>query len=209
MKYINLIWDFDGMLFNTYPRMTVAFQNAVAEYGVNAPYNEVLSLIKIRVGNAAKKYAAEYNLDDQAIFDRYQVHEHAMPDDTIIPYDGMCELLRDARCAGFRHFLYTHRDHTALSALKRHGVYELFSGFVTEADGFPSKPAPDALRHILTKHELNPSQSIMMGDRSIDILSARNAGIAGCLFDPEHFYDDFENDLRVHSVRELREFLEL
>jgi HAD superfamily hydrolase (TIGR01549 family) len=189
--------------------MAVAFQKALAEDNVAAPYDEVMARIKRRVGGAAKLYAAEHGLDHQVIFDRYQVHEHAMPDDTILPYEGMCALLRDAHDAGYRHFLYTHRDHTALSALRRHGVYELFSGFVTELDGFPSKPAPDALNHILAKHRLVPSESIMLGDRSIDIQSARNAGIAGCLFDPEHFYDDFENELRVDSVDALRKLLEI
>ncbi len=207
MKYINLIWDFDGMLFNTYPRMTVAFQKALSDFGIDAPYDEVMARIKKRVGGAAKLYAAEHKLDHQVIFDRYQVHEHAMPDDTIIPYDGMCALLHDAHAAGYRHFLYTHRDHTALTALKRHGVYELFSDFVTELDGFPAKPAPDALRHILTINRLESSTSLMLGDRSIDILAARNAGLCGCLFDPEHFYDDFENELRADSVSALRELL--
>ena len=209
MKYINLIWDFDGMLFNTYPRMTVAFQKALIEYGIHAPYDEVLSRIKIRVGGAAALYAQVHGLDKQAIFNRYQVHEHAMPDDTIIPYEGMCQLLRDARNAGCRHFLYTHRDHTALSALRRHGLYELFSGFVTESDGFPAKPAPDALLSILSRHGLDRSASLMLGDRSIDIQAARNAGLCGCLFDPDHFYDDFENEMRTHSVKELRMLLEI
>ena len=207
LKYTNLIWDFDGMLFNTYPRMTAAFQKALAEFGVHAPYDEVLSRIKRRVGGAAALYAASHGLCSQTIFDRYQVHEHAMPDDTIIPYEGMCALLRDAHAAGCRHFLYTHRDHTALSALRSHGVYELFSDFVTEADGFPSKPAPDALLHILSKNDLDPSASLMLGDRSIDILAARNAGLCGCLFDPDHFYEDFENALRTDSVSGLRRIL--
>ncbi len=209
MKYTNLIWDFDGMLFNTYPRMTIAFQKALKDHGIDAPYDEIMSRIKKRVGGAAKLYASEYNLNHQSIFDRYQLHEHAMPDDTIIPYAGMCSLLRDAYDAGYQHFLYTHRDHSALSALRRHDVYELFSGFVTELDGFPAKPVPDALKHILSKHQLEPSASIMLGDRGIDVLSARNAGIAGCLFDPEHFYDDFENELRVNSVEELRTLLSI
>ena len=34
MKYINLIWDFDGMLFNTYPRMCASFVEALRRMGV-------------------------------------------------------------------------------------------------------------------------------------------------------------------------------
>ena len=74
---------------------------------------------------------------------------------------------------------------------------------------FPAKPAPDALLNLMARRSLEPAQCLMLGDRSIDVEAARNAGIAGCLFDPEHFYDDFKNDLRTHCVEGLRPILGL
>ncbi|HML49439.1 MAG TPA: HAD hydrolase-like protein, partial [Clostridia bacterium] len=49
----------------------------------------------------------------------------------------------------------------------------------------------------------DPSETVMIGDRDIDILAARNAGIAGCLFDPAHFFDAFETPLRTDTVEGL------
>ena len=209
MKYINLIWDFDGMLFNTYPRMATAFQQALNDLGVNASYEDVMVRIKRSVGRAAGDYAARFGLDRAALVERYQLREHAMPPETMIPYEGMGYLLQDAASAGCRHYLYTHRDSTAIEALERYGLQKLFSGMVTAMDHFPAKPAPDALISILTKYELDPKVSLMLGDRDIDIKAAQNAGISGCLFDPEHFYDGFENEMRTDSVKELRALLEL
>ena len=209
MKHIHLIWDFDGMLFNTYPRMAKAFQLALSEMGVEDDYERVMAKIKISVRQAAIEYAEENNLDRAVLSERYHLHEHAMPVDTMIPYEGMCELLKDAVQAGCRHYLYTHRDDSALEALERHGIRDLFSGAITWMDHFPAKPAPDALLCLMEKHELNPDECLMLGDRDIDVLAARNAKIAGALFDPAHFYDGFENELRADSMDALRKLLEI
>lgn len=209
MQYTNLIWDFDGMLFNTYPRMATAFQMALKEFGVDADYDEVMKRIKLSVRIAADEYCAANQLDRNALSARYHEIEHGLSLDSIIPYDGMCEILRDAVKAGCRHFLYTHRDHTALEALARHGLDGLFTGFITINDPFPPKPAPDAIQSILSRFDVQPETALMLGDRDIDVLAARNAGIEGALFDPDHFYDGFENRLRSNSVEELRALLGL
>lgn len=209
LRYTNLIWDFDGMLFNTYPRMATAFKRALSEMGVEIAYDDVMASIKRSVGKAADKYSLQYGIDRAALAERYHDIEHSLSLDSIVPYDGMCELLKDAAKAGCRHFLYTHRDNTSIEALERYGVVELFGDFVTVLDPFPPKPAPDAILSIIKRNNLDPATSLMLGDRDIDVLAARNAGIMGALFDPEHFYDGFENELRSNSVAELRKVLGL
>jgi len=197
------------MLFNTYPRMAAALQQALADFGVCASIEDIMPRIKLSVGKATRKYAADYNLDAERLLAQYHLREHAMPADTMIPYDGMCSLLNAAVRSGCRHFLYTHRDHTALEALDRYDLKQLFSGFITANDHFPAKPAPDAILSILSLHNLTPSETLMLGDRDIDILAARNAGIDGMLFDPEHFYDDFKHTPRTDSVDGLLSLLDL
>jgi len=202
--YTNLIWDFDGMLFDTYPRMAAAFQKALKDMGIEDDFEIVMSKIKISVRQAAIEYAEKYEIDRAVLSAKYQEYEHAMPVETMTPYEGMCELLKDASAVGCRHFLYSHRDESALTALEYHGIRDLFEGAITWMDHFPAKPAPDALAYIMKKHGMKPEKTLMLGDRDIDILAARNAGISGALFDPAHFYDGFENDLRADSVDQLR-----
>lgn len=204
MNFTNLIWDFDGMLFNTYPRMASAFQKALSDMGVDDSYERIMAKIKISVREAAIEYSEKHHIDRTQLSALYQKYEHAMPVETMAPYEGMCELLRAVVDAGGRHYLYTHRDHSALEALERYGISDIFSGAITAMEHFPSKPAPDALIHIMNKHGLIPEASVMLGDRDIDIMAARNAGISGILFDPDHFYDHFKNKLRTDSVEGLR-----
>jgi len=207
LKFTDLIWDFDGMLFDTYPRMARAFQKALDEAGVKSDYDTVMARIKISVRRAAIDYAEEFGLNQKKLSELYHKHEHAMPVETMVPYEGICELLRDAAAAGCRHYLYTHRDNSALEALERYGIRSLFKGEITILDPFPAKPAPDALLSLMRRHSINADQALMLGDRDIDVKAARNAGISGALYDPAHFYDDFENELRTDSVEGLRKII--
>lgn len=209
MKYRNLIWDFDGMLFNTYPRMASAFQQALKNLGVAAEYQEVMATIKLSVRKGVAHYADKYGLDRTELNAQYQLIEHAMPTETMVPYEGICGLLKAVSVAGGRHYLYSHRDNSALEALERYGIRNLFKGAITAADHFPAKPAPDAILNLMDRHGMIPGETLMLGDRDIDVLAARNAGIEGCLFDPEHFYDAFENDMRTDRVEGLYSLLEI
>jgi phosphoglycolate phosphatase-like HAD superfamily hydrolase len=47
---------------------------------------------------------------------------------------------------------------------------------------FPSKPAPDAVNWICETYNLDKSETVMIGDREIDVLSGKNAGVYGCLY---------------------------
>ena len=203
MEYVNLIWDFDGMLFNTYPRMAAAFQKALKNLGVEAEFQDVMSTIKLSVRKGVTYYSEKYNLDRNELNRQYHEIEHSMPAETMVPYDGICDLLKAVVAAGGSHYLYTHRDHTAIEALERYGIRDLFLGAITALDPFPSKPAPDALLNLMDKHGLKPNETLMLGDRDIDVEAAKNAGICGCLFDPEHFYDAYENKMRTDTVEGL------
>ena len=202
----NWIWDFDGTLFDSYPRMTRSLLDALAEQGVCPPFPDALAQIKVSVRAAVAHYASIYGLDAQRALDRYHAYEHnqTLP---LLPYPGMRDLCARHAARGGAHYLYTHRNQKALDALKDHGMDGFFADAITADDPFPHKPAPDALLHLIQKHRLDPEDTVMIGDRDIDILAAHNAGIAGCLFDPDHFFDDFDTPLRADSVEGLARLL--
>ena len=208
MRYTHFFWDFDGMLFNTYPRMLRAFVRVLRECGIREPEEEVLRRIKVSVRAARDYYAQKYPIDpayDMAA--KYAEYETSQPIETMVPYEGIPEMLRRTKALGATHYLYTHRGRTAFQALTHWGMDGLFADSVTGEDPFPVKPAPDALNHLIEAHGVPRSHACMMGDRDIDIQAGHNAGIAGCLFDPEHFYDGFRTEHRVHSVDQLERWM--
>ena len=120
MKFTGFFWDFDGTLFDTYPRMTKSFQHALAVCGVQADEADILPRIKISVGSARDSYLGPCTDDLLRRFsEAYRSYERSLPPETMKPYPGMLELIRRTHALGAHHHLYTHRDHAALEALER------------------------------------------------------------------------------------------
>ena len=209
MLFTNYIWDFDGTLFDTYPRISASFREALRRLGCERPEDEILAAVKQSVRGAANDYAQSYHLDAHEINRLYHEIESALPIDDMTPYPDTEAFLRAVMARGGRHFLYTHRDRGAMKALHNHHMADCFAGAITAEDPFPLKPAPDALLHLMTLSGIAPESAIMLGDRDIDIDAAKNAGIAGCLIDAGHYYDAYRTALRCECIDNLYDLMKL
>jgi len=199
----HLFWDFDGTLYNSYPLMLDDLMRGLEAAGVADQFTreEVLKELKISVGKAINKCAEQSGADAEVIRQAY--HHHQDLQTCYDAYPGLQECLHTLHSLGYRHYLYTHRNQSAIDQLKKDGLWELFDDHVKAGDGFPSKPAPDALLALMERNHLHAEECAMVGDRDIDILAGHNAGMKGILFDPEHYYDGCEADLYAYSMLEL------
>lgn len=203
----NYIWDFDGMLFDSYPHMIEAMRLALLDFGVSATSEEIFAPIKLSVGTSMAQFLPAVKEDPdlrKQLFARYVFHEdppenlpHAQP------FPGVPEFLRAVVAAGGRNFVYSHRNDTLFDYLDQYGIRDCFVDFVVSTDGFPSKPAPDAINHLVTKHGLLPDETVMLGDREIDVLCGKNAGVHSCLFDEFGTLPPSQAEFRVHNHDEL------
>ena len=188
MMFSAFFWDFDGTLFDTYPRIVRAFLRGLDEYGIRADGRDALRRMKATLGAAAAYYAETSGIEGltgDMIVEAYRRHSEEEDPSGIRLYPGAEEALRRAVEKGGANYLYTHRGPTAWPAIERAGLTELFSGGVTAMDGFPAKPDPGALNHLIEKYHLPRNACAMVGDRMIDLDAAANAGIEGVLFDPD------------------------
>ena len=200
MRFQHFFWDFDGTLFDTYPRINRAIQKALKDEGYDVSLDVIVPLTKVSLGHLARELMPE---KERELMQRYHEHAEEEGPETIQPYAGAKRLLQSICEHGGRNYLYTIRGLSAIEALKRCGLTQYFSDFVTSADGFPSKPAPDALLYLMEKHGLSPAECVMIGDRDIDLNSGLNAGMSCALFDPGHFYDAFDTPYRYQTLFDL------
>jgi len=198
------IWDFDGTLFNSYPHMVRAFQMALRDFSIDESQENILAQMKISVGAALEFYKKKYELDDE-LKKRYSMYEQGGDNSLVVPYPNAAEVCRKICEKGGFNYLYTHRDTRSREYLKRFDMEKYFRDFITGEDPFPSKPAPDAILYLVDKYNMDKKTVLMIGDRDIDILAGYNAGVEGCLFDPQAFYQEFKVKYRVHSMEEFEE----
>lgn len=173
------IWDFDGMLFDTYPHTTAALCEYFRRHGRVIDENEAFDRLKISIREAFSYFGM--TLEGEKEF--YEIEDDLDFLPRGVPYEGIPEILKYITENGGRNYLYTHRDKVAIQYLDLYGLTHLFTDFVTRELDFPFKPSPDAVNFIIEKHSLKKEQCLMLGDRTIDCGAGLNAGIKALLFD--------------------------
>lgn len=189
MAYTVFFWDFDGTLYNSYPRMESDLHKALMDEGIVFDEGLLRRQLKRTLYQAILFFVNEDEAAAQNVMEKYQSYAKENPLHGIFPFRGAKEALQAVVDAGGQNFLYTHRDNSAIEALMQDNMDHLFSGFITQEDGYARKPAPDALLQAAKLFELNPKDCIMVGDRIVDAKAANNAGMAAALI----FYEAKEN----------------
>lgn len=204
MQFKHYIWDFDGTLFDSYPHMAGSLHKALKLSGADADPDEVMNQIKLSVTIAIAYFSEKYSLSIAELGEKYDQCESGESSTPPVPYPQAAEVCGEICKQGGHNYIYTHRDMMAVEYLKRHNMDKYFRYFITAENKFPSKPAPNAILSLVEQFNIPKTEAVMIGDRDIDVLSGTNAGIAGCLYDPDDFYSAFKAD---YTVRNMAEFM--
>lgn len=199
--YKHIIWDFDGTLFDTYPVMGSIFKKMLEEEGIVEPLDEILKYMKVSMSHALRHYEKKYHINN-AFIDKYNKQREDTEIHLSKPYTGIEEICRYIHTSGKNNYLYTHRGESAIKFLKNYGLYDYFIDFITSQHGFERKPSPDAINYLVDKYNIVHNEAIMIGDRDLDILSAKNAGIHACFFTDKGEKSDIA-DFTISNFQQL------
>ncbi len=197
----NFVWDFDGTLADTYAGFLPSLQGICARYGLSHSGEELLAMLKRTLMETLQQLAGEAGVPLQDVVDAFDRDMECKDMREVPPIEGVVEALR---AMPGRHFLYTHnRLDRVLPFLEAQGLTEVFERLITHEDRFPRKPAPDALCHLLAAARLNPLETVMIGDRAIDMEAGYAAGVLTCLLDVDHYYEGAACDVYTDRPGEL------
>ena len=172
-------FDMDGTLIDSASDIGAAVNRMRTSFGLKPlPRGSVVRM----VGNGARVLVARAladtpDMDLDEAFRRYR-HEYDthLVDETRL-YPGVPEGLETLKSAGFRLAVFTNKPYAStLFILKKLGIDAFFPSVVGADSGFPLKPAPDALYHILNEVGADAAGSWMVGDNWTDIDSGHAAG---------------------------------
>jgi phosphoglycolate phosphatase len=173
-----VVFDLDGTLIDSYPAIAASVNFVRAEHGL-APLS--VAEVKQHVGRGpdyllSHTVAGYVKEIDQA---RYRQHHPTVMFELTTLLPGAAEVLRALHEAGKRVGLCSNKPRPFSCELLRHlGVAGYFDVVLGPEDVAQPKPAPDMLLTALARLGLPADRVLYVGDMTVDIETARAAGVA-------------------------------
>jgi len=177
---INVLWDFDGTLFDTYPALVEGF---ISLSGRNLNRGEVLKWLKIDSKTAFKHYGI--NEDQREEYQRLYNHYAKI---SSRPFDHVETALSSVET----NVIVTHRDkESTLYLLEKFQLTKYFKDIVSvEEQGFARKPDCSSYEYVIKNHPIH----LVVGDRDLDLIPARKLQIPTVAFQNQSIEADFHID---------------
>jgi len=182
------IWDLDGTLLDSYKTIVDGLYDTYKEYGILLDKEEIHEhVITYSVSSFINKMIEVTRISFDEMKKRYsEIGEEKKKDIQLIP--DAYETLKVLSERGDKHYVFTHRGKSTESVLKQLGIFEYFNEIVTSQSGFARKPEPDGINYFIDKYNLDRENVYYVGDRTIDMDCAKNAGVNGILYLPGNSY---------------------
>ncbi|MCM3455085.1 HAD-IA family hydrolase [Heyndrickxia oleronia] len=163
---MNILWDFDGTLFDTYPIYTNSFKQILG----NIPEKVIYQQLKISYTHAVNYF----QLTEEQTKRIKEIENEVTPED-IRPFPDVEKVLQFANL----NVIMTHNTRKEVENILTHYQWgHYFKEIVTIDNGFPRKPHPASYKYLHQKYDLD----LIIGDRELDILAGKNLNIKTCLF---------------------------
>ena len=180
MKYRNVIFDVDGTLFNTRRGLIRAIGYALDSMGVEYESPEWLATL---VGPPLKHTMMNrFGMNEEDSIRAVDYLRECMREGACLEADefpGMRDLLSELQASGARLFVATSKPQPFTELLVEHFGY---GGFFDELVGsfmnHTRLTKSELIAHCIEANGLDREQTVMVGDRAVDVIGANAQGIA-------------------------------
>jgi len=177
----NFFFDFDSTLADTRQVAVTATQRAYQVRGLTMPAADVVASymgVPIEVSFAKM---ADQPLNAEALDELFQEfrHQYALADSEISLFAGMADTLKALQDHDKRLFVVSSKHSTPLKRnLAQVGLGNTFEALCGSDTVEHYKPAPDGILNLLDRFDLDPQDSVMIGDAIYDMQMGKNAHVA-------------------------------
>jgi HAD superfamily hydrolase (TIGR01509 family) len=170
-----VLFDLDGVLFDTLPVIRVAWRHVRDKHGISAsfddyaqhlgrPFNDILHMLGLDLPpDLSTSVLATY---------RTASAEHS---DMAVPFPGIQELVHALASAGLLVGVVTSKPRETAGPLLDRLACPL--AVIRTPGSERGKPAPDSLLLALTDVGVDPVEAVYLGDMAVDQQAARRAGV--------------------------------
>ncbi len=184
-----VIWDFDGTLFDTYPGMIRALVTVLEAHQLPADAQELLKATKYdSMKRVLDDYAVKYDVARTVLQAEYNANERRLNQNPQ-PYPGALAATSTVKVEGGMNLLWTHRDQKAWQLLRQNQMSGLFAGGTTIDMHFKRKPNPESVLYLLNQFETTATDTLVVGDRRLDVEAGAAAGCQTLYIDVDGLHD--------------------
>lgn len=215
MQINNYILDLDGTIINSSNEVLLCFEKAFAQSNykidksrltpnvIGPPLKEIIKLIAPEINENDIEIVME-NFRQIYDYDEHDISEY---------YSGVLEFLNKAKNSGKKLFIATYKPEKPTRRIEKQFKMDMFEEIYTIDKFGEHITKTQMINDILNKFNLKKEETVMIGDASSDVISAKEAGVTGIgvLWG---YGDDKTNliknsDYVVKNTQELEEYLKL
>jgi phosphoglycolate phosphatase len=185
VKVILAVFDLDGTLIDSRRDLADSANELLAEYGA-PPLTEsaVVAMVGCGAATLVKRVIVAAGVDaplEEALPRFLSLYDRRLTRHTR-PYAGVPAMLDDLHGQQIALALLTNKPLVqSVSILDTFGLSRYFRWVVGGDGPWPRKPAPDGMRFLMNQASVGPSETMLIGDSSVDLQTSRNAGVRVCL----------------------------
>jgi HAD superfamily hydrolase (TIGR01509 family) len=201
---MQLVWDMDGTLLDSEEVVPDAFIGAVAELqGPSVDRSMVIATYSLGVPEVIMAHLLGRTLEEGEA----EAYYGRLADAQLSPYAGVVVVLDELRYRGHPIVIFTGSSTRAASMLltsARIKVDLLIGGDQIDRP----KPAPDGLRAVAARLNLDPTSMAYIGDAPTDLQAAKAAGVWSVAAGWGHLYNPEEPaDITLATPEQALDFL--
>lgn len=172
----NVIFDFDGTLADTFP-LIVDVSYKLAPGAKRLPSKKIDSLRELPLMTAMRRLGISYwYMPLLILFVRRRMTPRMSE---VPPCEGVVPMLQALQDAGHRLYVLTSNYKQNVKTFLKHHNMERFFGEVSTIYYASTRAKTRALKKMLKRDMLDPSESYYVGNEALDIEAAEKAGIKG------------------------------
>ena len=175
------VFDLDGTLADTIRDIAASVNRTRLDYGLpELPIDRIVSYTGDGARKLLERSFSDHPIDWDEGLEKMVRHYYDHPAEHTALYPGVAEGLAALKRNNWKLAAATNKPgivaRRILSAL---GIDPLLDDIIGGSDGFPLKPDPAVLLHLMKKYEAALADSWVLGDNHTDLAAAANAGMNG------------------------------
>ena len=179
------VFDLDGTLIDSRRDLADSANEMLAGYSA-APLDDdrIVSMVGCGAPTLVKRVMTAAGLEapvEDALARFLAAYDARLTHHTR-PYDGISGLLDELQSRAVAMALLTNKPlEQSVRILEAFGLSRYFQWVVGGDGPWPRKPEPDGIRFLMHQAAAGPGETVLVGDSTIDLQTARNAGVRICL----------------------------